>query len=176
MHRKWLVLGGVGAALALVLALLLWPRGDGATRGTKPPRVDKVAKVDKLLSRLAEVINNLNYETRSCEIGQWFIDRLAGQAMTKGEMQCGDVLRHLDFKSIADAVPGAMEVTRQRTQLALKKLVLEAARRPCQDSSDGAFTGTDLARVLRSAMEHCHPPNGRLLDLYPLRSRVPLPA
>lgn len=175
MHRKWVVLGGVGAALAIVLALLLWPRGgDGATQGTK--RMDKVGKVDKLLSRLAEVINNLNYETRSCEIGQWFVDRLAGQAMTKGEMQCGDVPRHFDFKSIADAVPGAMEVTRERTQLALKKLVLEAARRACPDGSGGALTGTDLARVLRSAMEHCRPPNGRLLDLYPLQSRVPLPA
>lgn len=130
---------------------------------------------DKLLSRLAAAVNNLNYEVRSCEVAQWFVNRLAGQAMMQDTLRCPAAHAAFDYKSIAAAVPGSSrEQTRRATVQALRRFVKQAVKRAC--GSDGMVSGAVLAGVIRSASQYCTPPSGQLLALYPLQSRVPLPA
>lgn len=131
--------------------------------------------VERMMERLAEIINLLDAGTRSCEIGVWFINRIAAQAMTKSQAVACDkaAADMLDLRAIANAVPGANEVTRTELVVSLTKFVTAAARRACDRF--GTVTGPDLARAVQESARFCTAPNGALLTLYPAASRIPLP-
>lgn len=160
-----MALVAVAVAVASVWWFLSSHRADGG----------REQQVERMMERLAEIINLLDAGTRSCEIGVWFINRLAAQAMTKSRAVACDkaATDMLDLRAIANAVPGANEVTRNELVLSLSKFVTAAARRACDRS--GNVTGPDLARVMRESDRFCTAPDGALLRLYPPKSRIPLP-
>jgi hypothetical protein len=172
------------AVLAILAGVALWwwlskrasRQAAGVAASKNPADSNNDGQVDdRMLERLADMINLLDAGMRSCEIGVWFIDRLAAQAMTKsGAVRCDSAATDmLNIRAIVDEVPGANDVTRNELVHSMTKFVTAAARRAC--GSLGSVTGPDLARAMRESVRFCTAPDGALLTLYPAISRVPLP-
>jgi hypothetical protein len=163
--------------VALATFGLAWWRSRSARlaqAATAPPH--PTVPPQAMLTYLADAVNNLNHEMRSCEIAEWFVTRLVAQAMVRleGRVPCDRAAAAFDTTAIANAVPGANDVTRAEVARSLQTLVRETARRVCGEG--GVVTASDMADGLRESLAFCAPPDGQLLALYPLKSRVPLPA
>lgn len=156
-------------AAAVVLALvgaLWWTSRSAIVRpGMLPYRPPKNS--DGLLAAL---INNLDADMRSIEIGSWFVGRLRAQILAKTDPVNCDA--SFDLPSIADAIPGANPLTKAGTIVRLQKLVAELFK-----GCEGQTTKAALVRTLNAFEDDAFKPgSGLLLSMpYSLKSPVPLP-
>jgi hypothetical protein len=126
--------------VAIAAAVVAW-----WTRRRGPP--PSPGKLTGPLPILADMINAVNYDMRSVELGRWLLTELQTQIEARG---CGGV----DYESIAAAVPGANDVTKTELQKHLRDLVAytcASSRAPpaetlqqieirAFDAADGALT------------------------------------
>lgn len=162
-----MVLGTMIVLLAgVAVALVFWLRAGSSAQPptSRPPR---------LLHTLSNVVNNLNADTRSCEIASWFVDKLVAQAVQMDALTCESAHLSFDLEGIVQRIPGANEVTKRATVKALADLVMAAVEQSC--NAYGAVSGEKLAESLRGAKQFCLAPAGTLLSLYPAKSSVALP-
>ena len=150
----WIKSSGERAAAAIAPRPALVPY--------RPPKVS-----DGLLSSL---INNLDSDMRSIEIGSWFVGRLRAQILAKTDPVTCDA--SFDLASIADAIPGANPITKAGAIVRLQKLVTELFK-GCQ----GQTTKAALVRTLDAFEDDAFKPgSGLLLSMpYSLKSSRPLP-
>lgn len=108
-----LVTLGVLTALVGLVLLVLWLRLDSPRpQALPPPRPPTPA--EKLVARL---INAMDHDMRSLELGRWFLDQVRRQARERGGCEVVDV------PGIVARVPGANEVTRAELRKHLTELV-----------------------------------------------------
>ncbi len=120
---------------------------------------------------LAKVINSLDTDMRSIEIGSWFLSRLRAQILAKPDpIRCDTFI---DLADIANAVPGANVVTKSEIIKRLQRVV-DFMFKGC----GGSMTKAELVRVLDAYEDSAfHPRTGLLLSMpgYSLKSSKPLP-
>lgn len=163
----------VVAAAAVALVAVLWwiksSRDRAAAIAPRPALVPyRTPKVsDGLLSAL---INNLDSDMRSIEIGSWFVGRLRAQILAKADPVTCDA--SFDLASIAGAIPGANPVTKAETIVRLQRLVTELFK-----GCEGRTTKAALVRTLDAFEDDAFKPgSGLLLSMpYSLKSSKPLP-
>lgn len=170
--RTWLL--AVFLLAAVILVAYLWKRKpvvDGGPTAIPAPPGGRVTKHTELVAR---VINNLDWNARSCDSGRWLLSRLAAQALTKGPFACEQAAQVLNVGAVVSAFPGTNEVTRLQLSKDLTALVLRLADEACVD---GALTGQQLADAINATLkETCDARVGTLLQLYiPPTSKMPLP-
>lgn len=185
---RWVWIGV--AALVSVLAIVLLIRRYKAKQQTVDPPPNPVirdvaAPPSSAPSRsdriVASLINNLNADMRSLEIGRWFFARLRAQALAQwgnAGIKCSD--DYFKLEAIAAAVPGANEVTAAATVKALRALVDEAKRAQC---GGGAAMGEVPREAFLKTLDQFQasalaPGRGVLLGMngYSEKSRLPLPS
>jgi len=155
-------------AAAVVLALagaLWWTSRPAIVRPGVPYRPPKNS--DGLLAAL---INNLDADMRSIEIGSWFVGRLRAQILAKTDPVKCDA--SFDLPSIADAIPGANPITKAGAIVRLQRLVTELFK-----GCEGQTTKAALVRTLDAFEDDAFKPgSGLLLSMpYSLKSPKPLP-
>jgi hypothetical protein len=134
---------------------------------------------------LAGVINAIDADMRSIELGQWIMQRLDRAIEGADIDQCGDA-RDLALQWIADEVPGANEVTRREIVKHLRIIVNLAVVRCTADGSwardrttpgGRAAAKQSLRRALSAMRASAFGKDGVLLGMpgYSERSRLPLP-
>ena len=164
----------IAAAAAVALVAMLWWIKSSRDRAAAaiaprpalvPYRTPKIS--DGLLSSL---INNLDSDMRSIEIGSWFVGRLRAQILAKTDPVKCDTL--FDLASIANDIPGANPVTKVETIVRLQRLVTELFK-GCDDQT----TKAALVRTLDMFEDDAFKPgSGLLLSMpYSLKSSKPLP-
>jgi hypothetical protein len=117
------------------------------------------------------MINNLDADMRSIEIGSWFISRLRALIMTKNNPVNCDVF--LDLAGIASVIPGANDTTKAATVGRLQRLVTELFK-----GCNGTTTKESLVQTLNAFEDSAFKPGtGVLLTMpgYSLKSSKPLP-
>lgn len=160
----------VAAAAVALVALLWWIKSsrDAAIAprpAVSPYRPPKIS--DALLSSL---INNLDSDMRSVEIGSWFVGRLRAQILAQPDpVKCDATF---DLASIANAIPGANPVTKAETIVRLQRLVTELFK-----GCEGQMSRAALVRTLNAFEDDAFKPgSGLLLSMpYSLKSSKPLP-
>lgn len=114
---------------------------------------------DKILARM---INNVNADMRSIELGIWFIRKL--KESVKPQVSCTDP--GIDFGGIVAQIPETNEITRSELMTDLRDLF----RLACANG--------DIVRALdQMSFDAFDPESGVLLGMpgYSLKSRLPLP-
>jgi hypothetical protein len=186
---KWVYIA-TGVAIVVILLVFIgrryWRTPDKQTTAAPQPAINVVAvppvanvvRSDKIV---ASLINNLNADMRSLEIGRWFFKRLRAQTLAQAgtaAINCGN--DYFNLAAIADAVPGANDVTKAATAKALRVLVDEAKRPHC----GGGAAMKDIPRdtFIKTLNEFealaLAPGRGVLLGMpgYSEKSRLPLPS
>ena len=193
MDLNWIwISGGVAVAAALVLIVWwVWLRKKKVVGGGEEAAIESTdhglhaplppsrtpGRSDKIV---AVLINNLNADMRSLEIGRWFFKRLRAQVMTKNSVKCGGG-NYSDFnlEAIAAAVPGANDVTMGVTVKALRALVDEVRVSHCSGAAGAKTVSRDAFMQTLDDFEASAlaPGRGVLLGMngYALKSRLPLP-
>jgi hypothetical protein len=173
------IIAGSLAVIGAVIWLIWWSikRSRNATPAptSKPTAIPQPAgPVGKRTQLMANAINNLDWNVRSCEAGEWLLRRLAAQAITKGPFACNRVFEVLNTGAVVSAFPGTNEVTRVQITKDLTDLVSQLADEVC---IDGAVTGQQLADAINGVIkETCDPRTGTLAKLYiPATSKIRLP-
>lgn len=189
MASRWTLIAGGVAVVAVILVVIyfkFWKKkspeaevvGDDSP-DTRPmhnapqPPSRTPTKPDKLLAAL---VNNLNADMRSVEIGTWFLKRLAAQAMTKDVIKCTDQ-NTFDYFAIANAIPGANDVTKQMTVKGLRALVDTVLQKYC-DGDTTTIAPDQFINEMESYARSAFGPDGVLLGMngYSMKSRLPLPS
>lgn len=136
--------------------------------------VRSLTKTDSLLARL---LNAIDADMRSIELGRWFVAALRAQLPRGGVIDCNNVLNVFDYDSIAARVPRINAVTRRETAATLRALVEETALKVCDVPTARDTTPSALAGVLTAVEESAFGASGVLLGMpgYSPRSRLPLP-
>jgi hypothetical protein len=188
MPRQWVLISvGVLAVVALLVFIWYWRRKPASAvpaQSEKPvnaiavPPAVAPSRSDKIV---ASLINNLNSDMRSLEIGHWFFGRLRAQTLARGSdaaVKCAD--DYFDLRAIADAVPGANDVTKAATVKSLRALVDEAKRPMCGGGAAMGDVQRDvfIATLNKFEASALAPGRGVLLGMpgYTERSRLPLPS
>jgi hypothetical protein len=161
MIMKTIVLA-ILAALVVVIFATVRPGFSFEVPSRVPSKAD---------SALAALVNSLDADMRSIEIGSWFVSRLRAQIMAKVDPVRCDAF--LDLGGIADAVPGANALTKSEIVARLQRLV-DVLFASCK----GSTTKSELVRALDSFEDSAfHPRTGILLAMpgYSAKSPRPLP-
>lgn len=120
---------------------------------------------------IAKVINSLDADMRTIEIGSWFLSRLRAQFLAKTDPVRCDAF--VDLWDIANAVPGANVVTKSELVKRLQQVV-----NLMFEGCKGSISKAELVRVLDAYEDSAfHPRTGLLLSMtgYSLKSPKPLP-
>lgn len=158
MARRTALIATAAAAAALAALVLVawlawrgWLRTPLRAAALPPPR--KPTPSEKVTARL---INAMDHNMRSLELGEWFLD----QVVRGGGCSA-------DVRGIVERVPLANDVTRGELRTHLADLVVAL----CADGSGAGFQGQVAA--LRAALQ----PDGLLSGMngYSIKSPVPLP-
>lgn len=158
------LLGVAVLAVIIVFTVFLFQKGRRDTPrpvALPPPRKPDVS--EKILARL---INAVNYDMRSLQLGSWFLMQLRRQATSSSADAC---VRGLDFEGIAAKVPGANPVTRAEVATHLRDLVYTLCA--TKDTSSLVQAIDDLE------YDALNPRTGLLIGMpgYRRTSPVPLP-
>ena len=131
------------------------------------PPARRPTKSDMALARL---INTIDADMRSIELGRWFVYSLATRLYSV--RVCSDALRY-DFAGIARRVPGANAVTQREIQKHLEAIMRLAMASCPNDGNPRPSLGRALERMELSAFGI----NGTLRGMpgYANKSRLPLP-
>lgn len=167
--RNTLVIAAA-AVLALV-GILWWMKSSGERSGAVVARSGIPYRPPKPSDGLlAALINNLDSDMRSIEIGSWFVARLRAQVLAKSDPVKCDA--SFDLASIASAIPGANPVTKAGAIVRLQRLVTELFK-----GCEGQTTKAALVRTLNKFEDDAFKPgSGLLLSMpYSLKSPKPLP-
>lgn len=117
----WWALGlGLAVLGGLVAVAMLADRRRFNPTAAPPSR--PLRESDKIIARM---INAVNHDARSLELGRWFLFHL--RRLTAG-YRC-DPSVPLDFWSIASRMPGANDITKLELQDHMRDLVREACAR-----------------------------------------------
>lgn len=173
METKTLVIIIVVVVLALGGAGLAW----WWMKGRKPVTGTPQTTNGKLM---ADVINNLDWNSRTCSMGRQVMQRVVAQARAltpkpvAGKpvpaILCSDALGKINIKKVLEGVPNINAVTMKAASKAMDTLLTDVIVRECRD---GAITGDVLADALEKMTEEtCNPSTGSLLGLY----KSPAPA
>lgn len=155
----------VVVAVLATLGVLFWKSKNRSEIGV-PYRIPSESD-----SALAALINVLDADMRSIEIGSWFISRLRAQLLAKtNPIQCDTFI---DLGNIATAVPGANDVTKAEIIIKLRRLVA-ALFKGCSGTTTKELLVNTLDAFEDSAFK---PGSGLLLRMpgYSLKSSKPLP-
>jgi hypothetical protein len=163
----------IAAAAAVALVAMLWwmkSSRDRAAAIAPRPALLPYRPPKNSDGLLAALINNLDSDMRSIEIGSWFVGRLRAQILAKTDPVKCDTL--FDLASIANGIPGANPVTKVETIVRLQRLVTELFK-----GCDGQTTKAALVRTLDMFEDDAFKPgSGLLLSMpYSLKSSKPLP-
>lgn len=124
---------------------------------------------------MSELINNLDWNSRTCATGRRIMERAEAHAramtpkpaMGKAapKVLCSDALGKIDVKKVlVGAVPNINAVTIKAAGKALDALITEVVTRECKD---GSITADALGDALKKmTAETCDPDKGTLLPTY----------
>lgn len=159
----------LAVAIAIAALLVVWalrrtapaPINEAAVAPSRPPTAE-----DKALARL---INAIDADMRSIELGRWFVRALV--ARVEVAPSCSDAMT-VDVGAIARAVPGANEIAQAEVRKHLRD-VLALAAASCDPTRPGASVADALRRMDVSAFGA----RGTLRGMpgYATTSKVPLP-
>lgn len=165
MKTKIVIALVVAIVVAALGGVLFWKLKNRSETGA-PTRIPSESD-----SALAALINVLDADMRSIEIGSWFVSRLRAQLLVKTNPVACDTF--IDLRDIADAVPGANDLTKAEIVVKLRRLVA-ALFKEC-----GGTTSKELLVRTLDAFEDSafKPGSGVLLTMpgYSLKSSKPLP-
>lgn len=125
---------------------------------------------------MADVINNLDWNSRTCSMGRQVMQRAIAQARAltkpaaKGKaprgIVCSDALGKIDIKKVLAGVPNINAITMKAASKAMEFLLTDVIAKECKD---GEITGKALGDALQKLTdETCNPSTGSLLGLYKL--------
>lgn len=151
----------VAVAVAVAVGVWLLVRG-----GKAKAKAGKPTRNTELVSR---VINNLDWDVRTCDVGATILTRLATEVRSAGTLSCASASRDAlvggAVTSVANSLAGANNVTKRQVGKDLRLLVDETGARLCE--SGALLAGASLARGLLEARdETCSPETGTLISLY----------
>lgn len=119
-----LALAAVGAALVAGSTAWWWFGASKPLHNAALPPRRVPSEGEKLLAAL---INVVDADMRSLELGRWYVRRLQAAARRLPFVDCATVVDAIDYGAIARDVPRANDVTRREIEWLLRQLVREAA-------------------------------------------------
>lgn len=167
MKISKILIASVSVIVIVALSVLFWK-----LRQSRPGTIGIPTRFpSESDSALAALINVLDADMRSIEIGSWFISRLRAQLLAKTNPVACDTF--LNLSDIAAAVPGANDLTRSEIIVKLRRVVA-ALFKGCSGSTTKELLVGTLDAFEDSAFK---PGSGVLLTMpgYSLKSSKPLP-
>lgn len=140
----------------------------------RPPSLP-LTRSDSVLARL---INAIDADMRSIELGKWFLAAMRAQVPVGTTLGCDDIVDMFAYERIAAAVPGINDVTKRETVKTLRALASMLSVEACDMAYKSTVTSDDLLAVLdkyeKSAFDDRQ---GVLLGMpgYSTASRLALP-